>query len=854
MPAMRTQLQKHRHTLPALLAAAVCLAVLGLVWAAAVRPQTGKSLSAFVSDDYTASTRLEDGQTVRQSFAFDEGPLALGFVFFAEGEQPQGTLELTLSDAGSGAVLARSSGEMGLILPGQYTVLGLDTPLPDTPEQRYTVALTPHYSGAGRLAVGHSEQPALWQEAAVLDGAPLAGTLSLLISYHRIGGFLNRFFLLVGLFACIIVFFGVRAALAGQLRLHRAVFALAVAFGLLYSVVLPPYAAPDEKYHINQSFTLACKWSRMLLGDERYFGIVPTTTSFRREHDANALIQDEHTTVFTWEELTGQMFTRSPDAFGSATQLDELQTDTNPLLYLPSAAAVFLAFALRLGFVPALMLGRLANLLVFAALAAWAVRQTPFGRRVFAAAALLPMTLHLAVSFSRDALLLGLCFAFTALYLEAAFGRDGGALPLPRLLGMAACGILLAPAKVVYLPLVLLALTLPAARLGAQARLKKAAYLAACVLVMLFFNRAFLAERLGLAPAAPAAAETVAPLSLTPLPGSTEVAQQWSENTLENYVRRLFYWADGNADAPDSEVEFWVQAMRDGDVSPVLLAQSFFFSPEHIDDPDDARRATQISEVFLQQDVLTSGLMSLNPPMSYPDLLAQQNLILFFKNIYCREEVTASFQALGVEPGIEDDTRYPLDRAELVDEVNAARATRAAQSTVAEEDLDTWTPGYILAHPAAALMLAVRSVLENGDHYLRGLVGGSLSYYSLDLAWGWVLVIYLMLWFACCSTAAEQDSGLLPAGRDRAWCLLAVLLCCALTVGGCILWTPLSHTTIYGLQGRYFLPLLPMVLCVLPPRSVRLPDTARAESELTGVLCLINAGVLINIMLAVIAR
>ena len=66
---------------------------------------------------------------------------------------------------------------------------------------------------------------------------------------------------------------------------------------------------------------------------------------------------------------------------------------------------------LHLGFAPALFLGRLANLLLFAALPALAVKVAPFGKRVFTVAALLPMTLHLAASFSRDAPLLGLCFA-----------------------------------------------------------------------------------------------------------------------------------------------------------------------------------------------------------------------------------------------------------------------------------------------------------------------------------------------------------------------------------------------------------------------------------------------------------
>lgn len=199
---------------------------------------------------------------------------------------------------------------------------------------------------------------------------------------------------------------------------------LVLGFGLLYSFVLPPYAAPDEKYHINQSFTLACRWANDLSHDEWRMGKVPTTTSFRRVGDEDADLQNENTTVFTWEAFTSQLFTTTDQPFDSHQEYNELQTDQNPLLYVVSAAAVFLAYVLHFGFAPALFLGRLANLLLFAALAALAVKTAPFGKRVFTVAALLSMTLHLAASFSRDAPLLGLCFVFTALLMDAAFGPN----------------------------------------------------------------------------------------------------------------------------------------------------------------------------------------------------------------------------------------------------------------------------------------------------------------------------------------------------------------------------------------------------------------------------------------------
>ena len=107
------------------------------------------------------------------------------------------------------------------------------------------------------------------------------------------------------------------------------------------------------------------------------------------------------------------------------------------------------------------------------------------------------MTLHLAASFSRDAPLLGLCFAFTALLLDAAFGPEKQkALSPARLALLLGCGVLLAPGKLVYLPLAALLLVVPAARLGRHAKAKKCGYLAICLALALLLNTGLLADTL----------------------------------------------------------------------------------------------------------------------------------------------------------------------------------------------------------------------------------------------------------------------------------------------------------------------------------------------------------------------
>ena len=76
-----------------------------------------------------------------------------------------------------------------------------------------------------------------------------------------------------------------------------------------------------------------------------------------------------------------------------------------------------------------------------------------------------------------------------------------------------------------------------------------------------------------------------------------------------------------------------------------------------------------------------------------------------------------------------------------------------------------------------------------------------------------------------------------------------------LTVAGCLLWTPIRYETLYGLQGRYFLPILPLLLLAcLPRRLATVPDEGAAQDKLTIAIALVQAGVVVNSMLAIIAR
>lgn len=113
-------------------------------------------------------------------------------------------------------------------------------------------------------------------------------------------------------------------------------------------------------------------------------------------------------------------------------------------------------------------------------------------------------------------------------------------------------------------------------------------------------------------------------------------------------------------------------------------------------------------------------------------------------------------------------------------------------------------------------------------------------------------MLYLLLAYAALPV---QGAVMKPAGKARGWCCAAAALCCLLAVAGCLLWTPTHYDTLYGLQGRYFLPVLPLLLLTcLPRRLAAVPDEDTAQTRLVAALALVQAGMVVNIMLAIIAR
>ena len=258
-------------------------------------------------------------------------------------------------------------------------------------------------------------------------------------------------------------------------RMYRAYAFSAMVLGVLYLAVMPGLSAPDELSHYSTAYRIS---STMLFEDplirpagltavrasdyplEDMSGVktpeIPDDTEEIPEVLGNPVKQTTYRAVKDWEKRYA--FSTKP----VASPIPDVKT--TPVFYLPQAVGFSIARVLGLGAVGLLFLGKFLNLCCYVALTALAVRTTPIGKSWFAAAGLLPMSLHLAASLSYDAGLIGTVFLFTALVFKLAYGTEE--IRARELIALCALAALFGPCKLVYAPVILLSLLIPARVFG----------------------------------------------------------------------------------------------------------------------------------------------------------------------------------------------------------------------------------------------------------------------------------------------------------------------------------------------------------------------------------------------------
>lgn len=263
-----------------------------------------------------------------------------------------------------------------------------------------------------------------------------------------------------------------------------AVFSL----GILSSAVFPPGSVPDEPFHYKNSYFYANK----VLGINDAPGSLTVRQAdydFMNEKFAEDPPMGIGVNSKGYNYIRNHLFDKIQN-----NDVETFQTGVNassskggvPQERMGTSLGILLGFLFSLNPLLTFYLARLLNLLLFCILLFLALKVIPFGSKILAAVALLPMTINLVSSLSYDSAILGFSFLLIALLLRAIKRTDKFTKIEGFEIGITA--FLLTPLKIIYTPLLLLFFLVPSKRFKSKKKLIFYAivfFLAACLGLLL---------------------------------------------------------------------------------------------------------------------------------------------------------------------------------------------------------------------------------------------------------------------------------------------------------------------------------------------------------------------------------
>jgi len=159
---------------------------------------------------------------------------------------------------------------------------------------------------------------------------------------------------------------------------------------------------------------------------------------------------------------------------------------------------------------------------------------------------------------------------------------------------------------------------------------------------------------------------------------------------------------------------------------------------------------------------------------------------------------------------------------------------------------------YALHNPIRTLKIFYETVLLQADHYHLTMIGSKLGNLDEILNVPYLVVLLLTGCLIMLMLRKPGENLVLVKGR-RIWIMAVCALCVGVTMLSMLIaWTPLSSSVILGVQGRYFLPFLPVFLMACKNDAVVLTKN-RNRSILYLMFC-VNGYVLLRLFSTVSMR
>lgn len=231
--------------------------------------------------------------------------------------------------------------------------------------------------------------------------------------------------------------------------------ALLISFSIIFCFIFPPFTVPDEGHHFFSTYWLvdSLPFNSRVAADGSFLVREADLNLYSKLSSSliNSSSFDSISNHFSWFE-SSKYVSFSDLAFSIGTE--------NVPAKIGSVIGLQIGLLLGLGAYPVFYLGRIGSIAVYCFCAFHAYKIAPKGKSVIVFISLLPMTLHLAASYSYDSGIIALSLLVFAFLMRGFFGEDRS-IGIRQIITYFIVSALLAPCKVIYCGLIVLAVFIP---------------------------------------------------------------------------------------------------------------------------------------------------------------------------------------------------------------------------------------------------------------------------------------------------------------------------------------------------------------------------------------------------------
>ena len=267
---------------------------------------------------------------------------------------------------------------------------------------------------------------------------------------------------------------------AAAIVLYRLIYVRKVKLHVLAAIILPimsilttafitPGAGHDEVHH----YSFANEYANILMFKDDMSAL------FNEEEGETIMLRSEDADFMSWldTELNEDKLWYIVDNFELKSTDDDLQeyklanitefstlgSVNAPLGYIVPGLGVVAGRLLHLGAMPTFYLGRLFNAALFIVIVCLAIKIIPVGKETLFVISMFPMLLQQIATYSYDSTTLAITFLFTAITVSVFY--EDKRMSLKQFIVLIILALILASCKIVYAPLALILLAVPANKL-----------------------------------------------------------------------------------------------------------------------------------------------------------------------------------------------------------------------------------------------------------------------------------------------------------------------------------------------------------------------------------------------------